>query len=672
MTIPQTTESIRYSPIDSLTGPGEARDNVSLLAGLFPDAVTDGHIDLEVLRGLLGDAAQPAGTETSGLRWVGMAQARQLSTLPATGTLLPRPDESVEWNSTQNVVIEGDNLEVLRLLRRGYTNKVDVIYIDPPYNTGSDFVYDDKLMSSIAEHEIASGMRDDEGLTQTGNESDRAVERQLASAKHAKWLSMMYPRLLVAHSLLKETGVFIAAIDDTEHSRLKLLLDRVFGAENFVSNVVWQGGRKNDSRYVSNGADYMLIYAKNEGELAARGTRWREAKTGLGAAQEKAAQIWRDFGGDPVRAATSWKVWLKTQKDSGQITDSVARYDQLHADSGRPINTYGNITWPGGGGPTYDVLHPTTGRAVKKPNRGWLFKEEEMNRRAAAGMIWFGPDENTIPRGITFLDEMEQQVAISVFEQDRKAASTEMRRLFDENIPFDFPKDHRVLARWISLVAAGQSDALVLDFFAGSGSTGHAVMDLNASDGGSRRFVLVQLDEAVGRDGYDTIADITRERLRRSSQRITASLNLENAAIDLGFRSYKLASSNLRPWDGTGELSLLDSVDNLVEGRSTDDLLVEMMLRLGVELTTPVESRQVAGSTLYSLGGGTLYAFFGEDVTTEQSIEVARALVDWRDENRVVSESTIVVRDTGFVDSSAKLNLDAAVKQAGFTKFRSI
>lgn len=670
MTTHHDLEDIDYTPIEELAGPGEARSNVAVLAELFPDAVVDGRVNLDVLRDLLGEQAEASGTETSGLRWVGMAEARRLSTVPATSTLLPRPDESVEWEDTKNIVIEGDNLEVLRLLRRGYTSKVDVIYIDPPYNTGNDFVYDDKRGSTIAEHEAEAGRRDDEGATQTGESSDRAEERRQSANLHAKWLSMMYPRLLVAHSLLKETGVLIAAIDDTEHARLKLLLDRVFGAENFISNVVWQGGRKNDSRYISNGADYMLIYTRNEGALAASNVRWREEKSGLADAKARAFEIWSECSGDHLRANLLWKAWLKTKKADGSITDAVARYDQLDA-AGRPINTYGNITWPGGGGPTYAILHPATGKPVKTPTRGWLFKEEEMGRRIDAGLVWFGTDETAIPRGISFLDEMEDQVATSVFEQDRKAASTEMRRLF-ERIPFDTPKDHRVLARWISLVSNGRDDALVLDFFAGSGSTGHAVMDLNAADGGDRRYILVQLDEPVNKDGYATIADITRERLRRAGSKVAANLTLESTDIGLGFRSYRLAPSNIRPWDGTGELSLIEAVDNLVDGRTTDDLLVEMMLRLGIDLTTPVDTRPVAGSTLYCLGGGTLYAFFGENVTTEQSNEVARALVEWRGENPVESDITIVVRDTGFVDSSAKLNLDAAVKQAGFTTFRSI
>jgi adenine-specific DNA-methyltransferase len=665
-------EDIDYTPIEELAGPGEARSNVAALAELFPDAVVDGRVNLDVLRDLLGEQAEASGTETSGLRWVGMAEARRLSTVPATSTLLPRPDESVEWDTTRNIVIEGDNLEVLRLLRRGYTSKVDVIYIDPPYNTGNDFVYEDKRSSTIAEHEAAAGMRDDDGATQTGEGSDRAEERRQAANLHAKWLSMMYPRLLVAHSLLKETGVLIAAIDDTEHARLKLLLDRVFGAENFVANIVWQGGRKNDSRYVSVGHDYMLIYAKSEGTLRNQGIRWRERKPGVAEALEAARALWSEHDGNHAAAQKAWRAWLREFKATGLPTDAVTRYSTLDVD-GRPIRTDGNISWPGGGGPRYDVPHPVTGKPVAVPAPGWRFPDPRtMAAAIEEGRIVFGSDHTTQPGGKVWLEELDRQVATSFFVRDRNPSTVDLDNLFGGQSPFDFPKDREVLARWIDLVTGSANSALVLDFFAGSGSTGHAVMDLNATDGGNRRYILVQLDESANKDNYKSIADITRERLRRAGKKISENLTLESAEIDLGFRSYRLAPSNIRPWDGTGELSLIEAVDNLVEGRTTDDLLVEMMLRLGIDLTTPVDTRSVAGSMLYCLGGGTLYAFFGENVTTEQSNEVARALIEWRDENPVESDITIVVRDTGFVDSSAKLNLDAAVKQTGFTTFRSI
>lgn len=661
-----------FEPIDTLAGPGETKSNAETLARIlrevFPEAVTEDGIDLEALRDLVGDEALVPAAERFGLSWPGKAASRRLALLPPTGTLLPRRDDSVDWESTKNVVVEGDNLEVLRLLRRAYAGKIDVLYIDPPYNTGNDFVYHDSRMTPRDEYETQAGERDGEG---------RLVKNTDASGRrHSAWLDMMHPRLWAARDLLKETGVIIAAIGDDEHAHLRMLLDQVFGAENFISDVVWQGGRKNDSRYVSNGADYMLIYAKNEPRLAEDGVRWREPKSGFREALEKADVLWSAHSGNPSAATNAWKAWLKQRKAAGEITDSVARYDQLHPESGRPMNTYGNITWPGGGGPTYEVLHPTTGKPVALPKRGWLFQEEEMARRIAAGGVWFGADETAIPRGISFLDEMGEQVAISVFEQDRKAASTDMRRLMGE-IVFENPKDRKVLARWLRLVSRGAKDALFLDFFAGSGSTGHAVMDLNAADGGHRQYILVQLGETVDHPEYETIADITRERLRRAGRAIAEGQGLDAGNLDLGFRAYRLAESNVRTWNSAAdEQSLEDAVasavDNLLSGRTTDDLLVEMMLRLGVELTTPVEQRQVAGSPLYNLGGGTMFAYFGKDTTVEESKQIAQAIRVWRDEEGPVGDAAVVVRDTGFADSAAKLNLAAALNQVGITNLRSI
>ncbi|MEU9667745.1 site-specific DNA-methyltransferase [Streptomyces bobili] len=663
--------TLDFERVDDLTGPGEAKSNLDLLARLFPDAVVDGTVDIEALRDLLGDNASPNTAEAFGLRWPGMAEARRLSTIPATGTLLPKPEESVDWDNTRNIVIEGDNLEVLRLLRRGYTNKVDVIYIDPPYNTGNDFVYDDKRTTSQAEHEVAAEQRDEEGVLQTGKGSDRAQDRKAGASRHTAWLSMMHPRLLVAHHLLKETGVIIVAIDDAEHARLKLMMDRVFGSENFIASVTWQGGRKNDAHFLSPSTDYMLIYVKDIGAL--ENVRWREQKPGVDSILAAGRKAWADSGEDEVIATKLMRKWWASLAPNDPRRASE-HYNQIDGNSGRPGVVYfgDNLRSPN---PRpnlcYDLPHPTTGKPANMHPNGWACEKPRMTQLVAEGRIKFGPDETTRPTFKRYLDETSTQTVLPVFYMDRRAASKRLDSLLGKGV-FPFPKDENVIARWIDLVTQSNPDVLVLDFFAGSGTTGHAVMDLNAADGGNRRYILVQLDESVDKDGYDTIADITRERLRRSGKQIAGKQSSDAVHIDTGFRSYHLASSNVKPWDGTpDQLNLLESVDNLVAGRTTDDLLVEMMLRLGVDLTTPLETRDVAGSTLYNLAG-TLFAYFGTDITVERASEVAKALVAWRDEDPGDADTTVVVRDTGFVDSSAKLNFAAAVEQAGFTTLRSI
>ncbi|MEU0651754.1 site-specific DNA-methyltransferase [Streptomyces albogriseolus] len=663
--------SLDFEPVDDLTGPGEAKSNLDVLARLFPDAVVDGTVDVEALRDLLGESAAPTTAEAFGLRWPGMAEARRLSTLPATGTLLPKPEESVDWDNTRNIVIEGDNLEVLRLLRRGYTNKVDVIYIDPPYNTGNDFIYDDKRVTSQAEHETTAGQRDENGVLQTGAGSDRAQDRKAGASKHSAWLSMMYPRLLVAHHLLKETGVIIVAIDDTEHARLKLLMDRVFGAENFAANVVWQGSGRGDARFTSAGIDYMLIYAKSKTALIQKDARWTEQKTGVNEVATAARKLWEESGHDPAAASAALQNWWKSApQDIAKGLGGSRGYKEID-ENGR-VFARDNLSSPN---PRenlmYDLPHPVTGLPVRRHSSGWRYSQETMAQKIAEGRILFGEDETVSPRYKRFLDEHEDQPIRPVFERDRAAAGLHLRRLLGSEV-FEYPKDHTVLSKWISAVSESNPNAVILDFFAGSGSTGHAVMDLNAADGGNRRYILVQLDEPVHKDGYDTIADITRERLRRAGKQLAEKLTLDAAGIDTGFRSYRLATSNVKVWDGTADqLNLLEAVENLVADRTTDDLLVEMMLRMGVELTTPLKTREVAGSPLYNLAGA-LFAYFGTDITTDRANEVVKALAAWRDEDPGDADTTVVVRDTGFVDSAAKLNFAAALKQAGFTTLRSI
>lgn len=658
-----------FEPIDTLTGPGEAQSNAETLARIlgevFPEAVTEDGIDFDALRELAGHEALPPGAERFGLSWPGKAASRRLALLPPTGTLLPRPDESVEWDSTRNIVIEGDNLEVLRLLRRGYAGKVDVIYIDPPYNTGNDFVYHDSRVTPKDEFETRSGERDGDG---------RLVKNTDASGrKHAAWLDMMHPRLWAARDLLKEGGVIIAAIDDNEHAHLRLLLDQVFGPENFLANVVWQGGSKNDARFTSQGLDYMLIYARNVTRLIENDVRWTEPKQGIERVLALAADAWHRSRGDAARATQLFRAELRKVK--GDLEPAVFRYDQID-DEGRVFQT-GDLRKPT---PTsrsrYEILHPVTGRPVPMHPNGWVYAPESMDEKIREGRIIFGPDHTVMPRQKRYLDEMDTQAIKPVFTQERASAAYALKKLLDSDV-FPYTKDVGVLAKWLNAVTQGARDAVILDFFAGSGSTGHAVMDMNAADGGNRQYLLVQLDEPVDDPKFGTIAGIMRERLRRASSQIAGEQGLAAEALDLGFRSYRLSDSNVRKWDGAlGKQSLEDAVatavDNLLPGRTTDDLLVEMMLRLGVELTTSVEQREVAGSPLYNLGGGTMFAYFGTGITVEASKEIAQAIRAWRDEEETVTEAAVVVRDTGFADSSAKLNLAAALNQAGITNLRSI
>lgn len=639
-----------------MTSPDLTDANIGKLAELFPSVITEATdvegnvtraVDFDLLRQELSDHVVEGPQERYRLDWPGKRAAAFAASAPIAKTLRPVREESVDFDTTKNLFIEGDNLEALKLLQESYLGKVKLIYIDPPYNTGHDFVYDDDFGESSADYLVRSG--------QNAATGERLVSLPETSGRfHSDWLSMIFPRLKQARSLLSDDGVVIVAIGDGEHASLRMLLDEVFGAENFISDVVWQGGRKNDSRYVSNGADYMLIYAKNEAYLSECGVRWREPKVGVDIALAKAASLWSDRTSDED-ASAQWKAWLKSKKASGAITDSVARYDQLQRGTGRPMNTYGNITWPGGGGPIYEVLHPETHKPVSLPKRGWLFKKEEMDRRIAAGQIWFGADETAIPRGVSFLGEKNDQVAISVFEQDRKAASTDMRKLMDE-IVFDNPKDRRVLARWFRLVTGGDKDAVVLDFFAGSGSTGHAVMDLNAADGGSRQYILVQLDEAVDHAHYSTIADISRERLRRAGALAKDEAGLLGADIDVGFRSLRIDTTNMadvsRTADEVDQLMFDQLESSIKPGRNSEDLLFQVLLDWGLELSMSISKEVLDGREVFFVEEDALSACFDREVSLDVVREMAKR-----------QPLRAVFRDDGFADDAARINAEQIFRE---------
>jgi len=636
--------------------PDLTQRNIEAIAELFPMVVTetldgDGNptraIDFDALRQELSDHIVEGPQERYQLDWPGKRAAAFAANAPIAKTLRPVREESVDFDTTKNLFIEGDNLDALKLLQESYLGKVTLIYIDPPYNTGNDFIYDDDFAETSAEYLSHSGQKSETG--------DRLVANPESNGRfHSNWLSMMYSRLKLARGLLTDNGVIIAAIGDNERANLRALLDQVFGAQNFISDVVWHGGRKNDSRYVSNGTEYMLIYARNEMRLSELGVRWREPKAGLDAALTQAASIWTARQSDED-AAIQWKAWLKKKKSAGEITDAVARYDQLQPGTGRPMSTYRDITWPGRGGAVYEVLHPVTGNPVSFPKTGWRFKKDEMDRRIAAGRIWFGEDESSIPRGIIFLDETGDQVAISVFEQDRKAASTDMRHLMGE-IVFENPKDRRVLARWFRLVTSGRKDAVILDFFAGSGSTAHAVMDLNAADGGNRRYIIVQLDEAVDHPDYDTIASVARERLRRAGQQVKQTAGMLGTDLDVGFRSLHVATTNmadtLATADDLGQHALSDAIASVRSDRTDEDLLFQVMLGRGLDLGESIAVDEISGCRVLAVADNALIACFADDVADE----VVRAMADRR-------PLRAVFLDAGFTSDAARINAEQIFRE---------
>lgn len=367
-----------------------------------------------------------------------------------------------------HTVINAENYHALQTLLYTHRGQVDCIYIDPPYATGKDdWIYNDR-------HVDADDLY-----------------------RHSKWLAFMERRLLLARDLLKDTGVIVVAIGDDQHHRLRLLMDQVFFESNFLSDVVWQGGRKNDSRFVSNGADYMLIYAADQEALKAAGTRWRETKPGLAEGLAKAREL-REAGLSHAEATREWRAWIRWAKRNLGITDAVARYNSLDPETGEPIFTGGDVSWPGGGGPSYDVLHPDTGKPVKVPSRGWIYSDpKDLQLALDEGRFRFGPDHTYTLQAVRKLSQMDIQVPESVFTMDRRRESQRLARMMGSK-RFPNAKSVEVLQRWLAIVTT--SDATIVDFFGGSGSTLEAVARLNAKDGGTRQCILVTNNEVGSKE----------------------------------------------------------------------------------------------------------------------------------------------------------------------------
>jgi adenine-specific DNA-methyltransferase len=671
--------------------------NIERLKAMFPELVTecaDGvAVNVDVLKSLVGDATVTDADEKYGLNWHGKRAARRLALTPSTGTLRPCPEESVDWDTTQNLMIEGDNLEVLKLLQKSHTGKVKLIYIDPPYNTGKDFVYPDDYRDNIQNYLELTGQ------VEGGRKISSNTE---ASGRfHTDWLNMMYPRLSLARQLLKPDGAIFISIDDNEVTHIRAICNEVLGEENFVAQIVWEKGRKNDATLFSLGHDYIVVYARSKAHLSQMGVRWREAMPGADAIQSEYLRLVARFD-DDTRSIEKGIREFYANLPKDHPAKRLSRYGNV---DDRGVWRDDNMSWPGGGGPRYDVIHPRTGVACKVPEGGWRYATpERMNQMIKSGRVAFREDHTEPPIRKTYLvrvddgeesddvidaesDETGIQVAGTYFYRSALQASNTMLRLFGSKV-FDSPKDHEVLARWIRYVSHPLKDEVILDFFAGSGSTGHAVMEQNAADGGNRRYILVQLPEPilpadraqkVALDLCDrigvarNIAELTKERLRRAGGAIAQRSGEQS--LDLGFRVFKLDSSNIRTWDPDRDnldQTLLDAVEHIKPGRTETDVLYELLLKLGLDLCVPIETRTIAGSPVHAVGGGVLIACLSEKIKPKSVEALALGIVEWHGELAPAGETTCVFRDSAFADDVSKTNMAAILGQHGLRTVRSL
>lgn len=662
--IPQVTRD------DEAAGSGDmVAGNIARLSALFPEIVTDGKVDFEVLRELLGDAVEDS-EERYGLNWKGKRKARAFAMTPSLGTLLPAPEDSVDWDTTQNLMIEGDNLEALKLLRRSYAGKVKLIYIDPPYNTGNDFVYPDNYKQPLENYLSITGQSGDSGEPLNS-------DRDLAGRFHTEWLNMIYPRLLLAKEFLRDDGIILVNIDDSEISNLYKVMSEIFGEENSIGALIYERNRKNDAKYFSIGHEYLLCFFRNEARVSELETRFRGLKDGVDELREIFEKSRSAHSDNWDRVREDLLEFYRTIPDD-DTRQPLTRFRKV--DARGPYRDDGNINWPGGGGPRYEIIHPETEKAVKLPVSGWRYPTpERFWEEVEKGRIVFGPDETTVPRVRSNIFENREQVMTSVHFSYAQNSTNELISLFDGARVFDNPKGISDITKLVEYVT--DREDIVMDFFAGSGTTAHAVMRQNAIDDGSRRFILVQIPEVVEASQVKqstsaeflednglplNIAELTKERLRRTGSKIRQEH--PDARVDIGFRVYKLATSNLKPWQPDAEdleASILDAVDNILPGRSEEELLVELLLKTGIDLPLPEEKQVIAGQTVYALGGGTLMVCLG-DIRANDAEVLGQGMADWVDELDPV-QTTVYFKDTGLgADgnrAATKANLAAILRQ---------
>ncbi len=624
--------------------------NIEQLKTLFPEAFTEGKIDFEVLRQLLGGSVEEQ-EEKYGLNWHGKRKARQLALTPSTGTLRPFPEESVDWDTTKNLMIEGDNLEVLKLLQKSYSGKVKLIYIDPPYNTGKDFVYPDNFQDNIKNYLELTGQ------VEGGRKISSNTE---ASGRfHTDWLNMMYPRLKLARNLLREDGVLFISIDEREIANLRLCVAEIFGIENAIAEFIWKSkkGGGSDNLGVVSEHEYLVCYAKN-------------------ANANPLSQIL-------IEAEELNKV------------DNIGAYRR-----GRELNKWGaNSLRKDRPTMFFPIQGPDGGNVYPIRNDGkegcWRWGKKKLVEAAARGDVEFEARKDgtyIVYEKIRSTDSRTKPHRTVLEDCGQTADGTKViKELFGENV-FDFTKPVGLITKCIEIGAPLDDDEatefLILDFFAGSGTTGHAVMAQNAIDDSNRHYILVQLPEPLDPENKDqkiaaeycdllgkqrTIAELTKERLRRAARKIKD----ENPLFpgDLGFRVFKLDSSNINTWEPDRdnlELTLLNSIEHLKGDRTEADILFELLLKLGLDLCVPIEKRTFAGKEVHSVGGGVLLVCLATHITRDEVEPLAQGIVAWHKELAPAGETTSVFRDSAFADDVAKTNLAAILQQHGLEIIRSL
>lgn len=621
-----------------LTGktPDIAEENIAKLKEIFPDVFCEGKIDFDKLQQTLGNYVEDEN-ERYNFSWNGKGRSIRLAQSPSMGTLRPCKEESKNWDTTGNLYIEGDNLEVLKLLQKSYHRKIKMIYIDPPYNTGHDFVYHDDYKDNVQNYLELTGQVDSDGKKITTNPDTNG-------RYHTDWLNMMYPRLRLARNLLTDDGVIFISIDDNEQANLKKICDEVFGEENFVAELIWKSksGGANDSRFFAVDHEYVVAYAKSADKFSLGIDREATVTTSYNRRDEKGEYALDRLDKQSIRYSEALDYEI--------IGPDGTSYIPKHKDPTHP-----NATWR------------------------WSKKNVEAHF-----------DELVFENGCVYTKNYKKDGAIarSLLLEDRfgrtRTGKTDCTALFNRDL-FSNPKPYKLI-RYLQIIASNEN-SIILDFFSGSATTAHAVMQLNAEDGGNRKFICVQLPEPTDekseayKAGYKNICEIGKERIRRAGEKINEEIiksnkqvsvdGKEKGLVDIGFKVLKLDISNIKKWNPDFDAIddyMSNSENNIVDGRNDFDLVYEIMLKYGLDLTYPVEEIFCDDKKIYSIGFGMLVICVADRVSTD----VAKCIVDYKKKNGI-EEMRVVFKDGSFDgNSSAKITVKEILKCAGIEEFITI
>lgn len=600
-----------------LTSPDLVNQNIEKLAALFPNCVTEGAdgkvIDFDLLKQELNNEVVEGNKERYRLEWPGKREAIVTANLPTTKTLRPVREDSVDFDNTENLYIEGDNLEVLKLLQESYLGKVKMIYIDPPYNTGKDFVYKDNFSKDKQEELEESGQKDEYNQRLVANPES-------AGRYHSDWLSMMYPRLKLARNLLTDDGAIFISIDDNELSNLTKLCSEIFGENNYVGNIIWRKkyGIQNDAKYFSTSHEYLVCFTKSKLSF----------KPNLLERTKEQNKRYKNPDNDP---RGEWK--------SGDL--SVGRVTEKDI---------------------YEIITPSGRRVLPPEGNSWRISKNKYEEYVSDNRIWFGANGNNVPSIKRFLSEVKQGITPTTFWDYDEVGHTDgsnkaLKKLFDGKQFFDYPKPVKFLKKIIKI---GSNDKdIILDFFSGSATTAQAVMELNVENNGLRKFIQVQLPEATEeksesfKAGYTNICEIGKERIRRASKKVKEETG---ADIDYGFRVYKLDGSNMqdvyyKPQE-YNQAQLDAFADNVKTNRTADDLLAQVMIDWGLPLSLKIEQVSINGKKVFKVSENSLFACFDNGIDEEFAKEIAKE-----------TPLRIVFKDSGFKDDTAKVNVKQLLKQ---------